>query len=51
MDDEAIANGPETVGEHKRIGEQEKEADPEERWERDERFVSAGVHEEVTGGS
>jgi hypothetical protein len=50
MDDDAIANGPETMGEHERIGKKEEEADPEERRERDERFVGAGVHEEVTRG-
>ena len=44
MDDDAIANGPETVGEHKGVGKQEEQADPKERGKRDERFVGAGVH-------
>ena len=31
MDDEAVANGPEAVSEHQRVGEQQEQADPKER--------------------
>jgi len=35
VDEETVFDGPEAVREHQRVGEQEEEADPEERWERD----------------
>ncbi len=44
MDDEAVADQPETVGEHERVGEEQEKADPEQRRQRDDRFVGARVH-------
>jgi hypothetical protein len=44
MDDEAVVNHPETVGEHECVGQKKKEANPEEWREGDDRFVGAGVH-------
>src|SRR5579864_929608 len=44
MDNEAVANGPEAVREHERVGEKKEEANPQEWREGDDRFVGAGVH-------
>src|SRR6266403_259856 len=41
VDQDSVVDGPETVREHQRVGKQEEQADPEERRERDERFVRA----------
>src|SRR6267378_5107705 len=44
MDKEAIANEPEAVGEHERVREKKKEADPEQRRGGNESFVRARIH-------
>ena len=49
MDDDAVADCPETVRQHQRIGKQKEQADPEERRQGDQRLISARVHEDVTG--
>jgi hypothetical protein len=49
VDEEAVSDGPKAVREHQRVRKQEEEADPEERRERDERFVGAGKHREELG--
>jgi len=49
VDEEAVFDGPEAVGEHQGIGKQEEKADPEEGRERNERFVGAGKHREEFG--
>ena len=41
VDQDSVVDGPEAVREHQRVGKQEEQADPEERRERDERFVCA----------
>jgi len=41
VDQNSVMDGPEAVREHQRVGKQEEQADPEERRERDERFVNA----------
>ena len=45
VDDDAVADEPEAVGKHERVGKKKEEADPEERWEGDDGFVEAGVHQ------
>src|SRR5215471_5607786 len=47
VNEEAIANEPETVGEHQGIRKKQEQADPQERRQRDDRFVGTGVHRSV----
>ena len=44
VDDDAVANEPEAVGEHQGVGQEEEKADPEKRWGGDDGFVEARVH-------
>ncbi len=44
VDDEAIADEPEAVGKHERVGKKKKKADPQEGREGDHGFIEAGVH-------
>ena len=41
MDEDAVLYGPEAVRKHQRVGQKEKESDPEKRWGGDDRFVGA----------
>jgi hypothetical protein len=44
VNEEAIANEPETVGEHQGIRKKKEQADPQEWRQGDDRFVGTGVH-------
>jgi hypothetical protein len=41
VDHKPFAHGPEAVREHQRVGKQQKQADPKERRERNDRLVGA----------
>jgi hypothetical protein len=44
VDDEAVANEPEAVGEHEGVGNEKEKRDPGKGREGDGEFVEAGVH-------
>jgi hypothetical protein len=49
MNQESIADYPETVREHERIRKKQKETYPEQRWNGNDRFVRARVHSLISG--